>query len=211
MEFRREEIDQMEKVKRLNLINSITGIKPANLIGTRSEKGHENLAIFNSVVHLGSNPPLIGCVSRPIGDFPRHTYRNIIAQGAYTINAVPLNMTKQGHYTSAKFEVNESEFDNCGFTAQYKEGFKAPFVKESAIQIGLKLVEEIEIKSNGTVMLVGEVEYLFVTDNMLTNEGYLDLEEGNIAGISGLNSYYELKKQRDYPFARKEHWLSSAT
>ena len=55
----------MDKISRLNLINSITGVKPSNLIGTKSKDGFSNLAIFSSVVHLGSKPPLIGFITRP--------------------------------------------------------------------------------------------------------------------------------------------------
>ena len=59
------DVKQLEKKYRLNLINSITGIKPANLIGTRSQDGIDNVAIFSSVVHLGSNPAQLGFVMRP--------------------------------------------------------------------------------------------------------------------------------------------------
>ena len=211
MKLTRANIDEMSRIERLNLINSITGIKPANLIGTKSIDGLENLAIFSSVVHLGSNPPLIGCVTRPVGDTPRHTYQNIKSTGVFSINAVPIDMTEEGHYTSANFDLNESEFENCGFTKRYQQGFDAPFVNESPIQIGLKFVEEVIISTNNTRMIIGEVECLSVDDRLLTDEGYLDLERGEVAGISGLNSYYKLVKKADYPYARKEHWLSPAS
>ena len=45
--FSEEDILQMPKVKRLNIINSITGIKPANLISTIDERNRHNLAIFS--------------------------------------------------------------------------------------------------------------------------------------------------------------------
>ena len=60
-----KKIAEFSKIYRLNLINSVTGYKPANLIGTKSRGGISNLAIFSSVVHLGSKPPLIGIVTRP--------------------------------------------------------------------------------------------------------------------------------------------------
>jgi flavin reductase (DIM6/NTAB) family NADH-FMN oxidoreductase RutF len=66
MHITNRDIQKLDKIKRLNLINSITGIKPANLIGTVDETKNSNLAIFSSIVHLGSNPPLIGMVIRPI-------------------------------------------------------------------------------------------------------------------------------------------------
>jgi flavin reductase (DIM6/NTAB) family NADH-FMN oxidoreductase RutF len=53
---------QLEKVERLNLINSCTGYKSANLIATKSVDGAVNVAIFSSITHL-SNPALIGFCS----------------------------------------------------------------------------------------------------------------------------------------------------
>jgi hypothetical protein len=54
-------------VERLNLINSCTGYKSANLIATKSEDGAVNVAIFSSITHLGSNPLVKGCDCRPDG------------------------------------------------------------------------------------------------------------------------------------------------
>jgi len=62
--FSKEDIKKMSSIFRLNMINSCTGYKSANLIGTQSENGSTNLAVFNSVTHLGSNPPLIGFILR---------------------------------------------------------------------------------------------------------------------------------------------------
>ena len=67
--FTRNEINDLERFYRANLINSITGYKQANLIGTYSPGGIANLALFTSAVHIGANPPLIGLVQRPIGEF----------------------------------------------------------------------------------------------------------------------------------------------
>ena len=63
MHLTREDIQNTERIKRFNIINSITGIKPANLIGTISADGKTNLAIFSSDIHLGSNPALIGFIA----------------------------------------------------------------------------------------------------------------------------------------------------
>ena len=58
MKWTQADIRNEDRLRRLNLINSVTGIKPANLIGTISEAGVPNLAIFSSVFHLGTNPAL---------------------------------------------------------------------------------------------------------------------------------------------------------
>jgi flavin reductase (DIM6/NTAB) family NADH-FMN oxidoreductase RutF len=68
----RDDISQLEKVERLNLINSCTGYKSANLIATKSVDGAVNVAIFSSITHLGSNPALIFYCPTTV---PRNTYK----------------------------------------------------------------------------------------------------------------------------------------
>ena len=199
-----EDIAKEEKVRRLNLINSITGIKPANLLGTVDKKNQSNLAIFSSVVHLGSFPPLLGFVMRPNTEVRRHTYENMMENdGYYTINHVHPDFMGQAHYTSAKFEKDESEFEFCNFNEEYIEGFAAPFVKESSIKIGMKFVEELPIKINGTILMIGEVKLISIPDEILDDHFQVDLSTTS-SGISGLNRYYSLQKQAEFPYARRQ-------
>lgn len=204
MYFSKSDISSLEKIKRLNIINSITGIKPANLVGTQSADGQTNLAIISSVIHIGSKPPYIGMILRPPGEVERHTYENIKDTGVYTINHIHKSNIKQAHYTSAKFDRSESEFDQCHFTAEHIENFDAPFVKESQLKIGMSLVEEIPIQLNGTRLLIGSVKHLIIPDEAMNEEGHIDLEVMDLVGISGLNSYYGLKHLDTFPYARKE-------
>lgn len=202
MHLTNQQIKELDRIYRLNLINSITGIKPANLIGTRSTDGVANVAIFSSVVHLGSNPALIGMVFRPQAEAKRDTYRNILETEHYTINHVPIGKTENAHFTSAKFEAKESEFEKCGFKEEYLDGFSAPFVKESRIKLGMKLQQMIPIEVNGTILAIGSVKHLFVPDDVLSENGFIDLGKAESAGISGVNSYYKLEKVADYPYAK---------
>ena len=52
MRLTKEAIVKTPRIKRLNLINAVTGVKPANLVGSKSKSGNSNVAIFSSVVHL---------------------------------------------------------------------------------------------------------------------------------------------------------------
>ena len=133
MHLTKEQIQQTSRIKRLNIINSITGVKPANLIGSISENGHSNLAIFSSVVHLGSNPALLGFILRPQHEVRRDTYDNIMQTKYYTINHISSDYVENAHYTSAKFDKEDSEFERCKFTEEYLFDFDAPFVKESRV------------------------------------------------------------------------------
>ena len=96
--YSRTDIDQMDKIFRLNLINSCTGFKSANLLGTKSLNGVSNVAVFSSITHLGSSPPLIGFILRPT-TVPRDTYRNIKDTGVFTANHIYSDIIEAVSYT----------------------------------------------------------------------------------------------------------------
>ena len=202
MQLTKNEIIHLDRKKRLNIVNSVTGIKPANLIGTKSAEGETNVAIFSSVVHLGSDPALLGFITRPTGEVHRHTYENLKETKAYTINQVPLKIIKQAHYTSAKLDRHESEFKRMHLTEEYINGFHAPFVAESNLKIGMHFEEEVSIKRNGTILIIGSIESLQVPDDAVNEQGYINLELLQTAGISGLNSYYEMRFVESFPYVR---------
>jgi len=202
MRLNRQEIQEMHRVRRLNLINGITGIKPANLIGTYSRQYGSNVSIFSSVVHLGSNPALLGFILRPTGEVSRNTYDNIRELGYYTINHIHESIAEQSHYTSAKFDHGESEFDLCGLTEEYLHDFPAPYVGESYLKIGMKFKEEIFISANDTRMIIGEIEEIMLPEDSIDDKGYIRLDRIYDVGIGGLNNYYSLKRIASYPYAR---------
>lgn len=194
------DIQKMSHVYRLNLINSINGYKAANLIGTKGALG-ENLAIFSSVIHLGSNPPLLGFIMRPT-TVERDTYRNIKETGVYTINHIHEGIIQKAHYTSAKFNIGDSEFEKCKLTPSYLNDFKAPYVAESFIKIGLNFKEEIPIPTNKTILIVGEIEEIHLPESSIAENGQIDLNATKTVAISGLNQYHQVNKIATYPYAR---------
>ena len=48
--------------------------------------------------------------------------------------------------------------------------------------------------------MIGEIEHLLIPDTAIENNE-VDLELSDSIGISGLNSYYSLKKIESYPYA----------
>lgn len=197
----KENILDYEKLYRTNLINSLSGFKSANLIGTISSEGKTNLAIFSSVIHVGANPPSIGFLMRPVS-IERHTYNNIKETGYFTVNHINKDIFRQSHQASARYDRDVSEFDVCGLTAEYSEKIKAPYVKESKIKIGLRFAEEKEILFNGTIFIVGEIMEVILPDETLSDDGFVDIEKAGTIGISGLDSYHETKKISRLSYAK---------
>ena len=203
--LKRQDFEELDHVFRINLINSCSGFKSANLIGTKSNLGIPNVAVFSSVTHLGSNPPLLGVIFRPVTDVPRNTYENIKETGQFTINHIDASIINDAHHTSAKYDKDVSEFDITGLEEEYKNGWHAPFVKNAPIQIALTYCEEYKIKANGTIQLIGEIKDLFIKSNLLEKDGFINLSKANIVAINGLDGYAvpTLKERMTYQRPKK--------
>lgn len=196
--FSSDDIAKMETRFRATFINTLSGAKPAMLIGTISEHGVTNCAIFNSILHIGANPPLMGFILRPTTT-ERHTYSNFKSTGVCTLNHVPVEYYKQAHQTSAKYPLHSSEFTECGLTPEFIESFSAPFVAESPIQIGLRFVQELPIELNGTILVIGAVEHIRCSHSPDEN-GHVMLNQ--MASVAGLDTYYGLERIASLPYAR---------
>lgn len=200
LHLRRQDFDDLDHLYRINLINSCSGFKSANLIGTKSNDGIPNVAVFSSVTHLGSNPPLLGVVFRPVSDVPRNTYENIKETGQFTVNHIHLDIIEQAHHTSAKYDKRISEFDITELEEEYKNNWHAPFVKRAPIQIALTYCEEYKIKANNTIQLIAEIKDLYIKDDIIEQDGFINLSKANIVAINGLDGYAlpSLKQRIDY-------------
>jgi flavin reductase (DIM6/NTAB) family NADH-FMN oxidoreductase RutF len=199
----REEISMMEKIERLNLINSCTGYKSANLIATKSKDGKSNVAIFSSVTHLGSHPALIGFIMRPT-TVPRDTYKNIRETGFFTVNHITVDMIADAHHTSANYDLGISEFDKTNLEEDYKNDIEIPFVKGSPVQLYCKYVNEYYIKENDTIHIIASIENLFFDENLQHEDGWLQIDKGNVITLNGLDGYCLPKLVDRFQYARKD-------
>lgn len=186
--FSKGEINGMDKIKRLNLINSCTGYKSANLIVTKSISGISNVAVFSSVTHIGSNPPMISFITRPLS-VKRDTYNNIKENGYFTVNHITENMIEDAHHTSANYDETISEFDKTNLEEEHKAGIEIPFVKNSPVQLLCKYINEYHILENDTVHIIASIENLFFDENLLHNDNWLQLDVAKVVTINGLDGY----------------------
>ncbi|MFN5443752.1 MAG: flavin reductase family protein [Crocinitomicaceae bacterium] len=196
-----DEIMDMEKRYRATFINSITGYKSVSLIGTKDKNGNTNLSIFNSIVHLGAHPPLIGMVVRP-DSVDRHTLQNIEDTGYYTINNVKPSFVEKAHQTSARYAKEISEFDAVGLTTEFKDGFFAPYVGESSVNIGLQFKEKVPFNINNTLFVIGEIHEIYLPKHIVQEDGFVDLHAASSITNSGLDSYHVVLKGKRFPYAK---------
>lgn len=198
----RSEFDQRQWAR---LINSVSGFKSANLIGTISPEGNSNLCVVSSVVHLGSNPPLLGYVSRPHSEeSPRHTLMNIESSGEFTVNMVTQSVFKKAHQTSARYKRGESEFEAVGLEELFLDGCPVPFVKESPLKMHLSLRKVYPIPENSTFFVIGEIKTIHVDSSSILDDGYVDIEALGAVCISGLDGYHSTQRLARMEYAKPD-------
>jgi flavin reductase (DIM6/NTAB) family NADH-FMN oxidoreductase RutF len=189
--FDKASILEAESFYRRDLINYLSGYKSLNLIGSRNKEGKTNLSPFSQVFHIGATPPLVGVLFRP-NTVVRHTLENILETGYFTLNHVTEAFFRQAHQTAARYE--DSEFEETGIEKIYKEDFFAPFVLKSPVQVGCKMVENQTLQVNGSVLVIGSIEMVFVDEKGLRTDGSLDLNLLGTVTVSGLDEYHIGKK-----------------
>lgn len=191
----------LPKVPRLNLINSCMGYKSANLIGTISKDGKSNLAVFSSITHLGSDPALLGFILRPT-TVPRHTYSNIREMEFFTVNAITEEIIRQAHQTSASYPAEVNEFEITGIEPHFRPEMEVPFVKNSPLQLLCKYVNEYTIIENNTIHVIASIEAIYVNESLLSNDYWIQLDQGKIVAINGLDGYAKAELMARFPYAR---------
>lgn len=204
-----EDFKAFDDRKRVKVINSLSGFKSANLIGTINNQGQTNLSVVSSVVHLGASPALIGMVIRP--DVSRRdTLNNIRENGEFTINHINEGIVEKAHQTSARYPQDVSEFSACKLTEEIKDNFKAPFVAESKIKFSVKFVREIKIEENGTHFIIGEIKNVYLPESCICDDGHIDIHQAQTVCVSGLDSYSKPKHIGRLSYAKPDkalHWI----
>ena len=203
-----DQIMNMEKQERVHFANSLGGFKSVGLIGTKNKNNQTNLAIVDSILHIGSNPPLFGIVFRP-GIVERHTLENILETGFYTINHITEKIHKQAHQTSARYDRTCSEFDETGLIPEYKNAFFAPFVKESNVKLAMEFKEKVTLSINSTVLIIGEVKDVYFPEDCLQKDGFLDIENAASLTCSGLDSYHKTTRISRLSYAKANKEITS--
>jgi flavin reductase (DIM6/NTAB) family NADH-FMN oxidoreductase RutF len=190
-----------EKKYRAQLINTLVGPRSAVLVGTINHQKQTNLAIFNSLTHLGADPALVGLIFRP-NSVARHTLENILATQFYTVNFVEKTFYRQAHQTSARYPLEQSEFSATGLNEEYRESFVAPFVEQAKIKLGVKFGETLRIERNQTQLLVGEIQLIYLPENCLHKDGSVDHAMAQTIAVVGLDSYHSITSLGQLPYAK---------
>ena len=202
-QYSSSDIEQMPQRYRAEFVNCLSGFKSANLIGSRSADGVDNLAIVNSVVHIGAHPPLLGMVMRP-HTVQRDTLENIKTTGVYTINNITPAMTAPAHWSSARFDASISEFEAVGLSPMDSGVINAPYVADSTIQLSMEVQDIQFLAINQTELVIGQIVEVVLPEEYVDKTGYIDIERCGSIAISGLVGYHKTLQIARYAYAKPD-------
>ncbi len=167
----------------------------------------DNVAVFSSVTHLGSNPALFSFVQRPLGHGAGHTYENLKETGHITLNHLNMDLVKKAHQSSAKYESEVSEFEELHIEKLVRDGFKAPFVKEAIIQVGARYENEYYLKENKCILVICRITDIYMNDGLQLEDGFVNLEKAGTVTINGLDGYATGQLNERWSYAQVDEEL----
>lgn len=195
------EVSSWDASYKLTFLNALAGYKSVHLLGSMSSKSRTSLKLIESLISFDDDPMQVAFVIGP-SSRQRQAYENIIESEYFTINHIHKSFLKQAHYTAIQLENDMSEFEACNLKEEYIQGFRAPFVKESTIKFGLSLLEDVQVRSNNSHIILGKVQLIDVNTEYVGANGQIDLQMAHDVCVAGVNQYSSVTKFVQYPTAR---------
>ena len=69
--------------------------------------------------------------------------------------------------------------------------------------------DKIDIEINGTIMIIWEIQDVYLPEEILKNDGYVDLVEAGSLTNNGLDSYHKVEKLDRLSYAKTDKPLTS--
>ena len=66
----------------------------------------------------------------------------------------------------------------------------------------MKYIEDYHIQANGVLLIVAEIDELYVNDAFLQDDGFINLSEAKVAAINGLDAYTIPKLKDRFSYQR---------
>ena len=77
-----------------------------------------------------------------------------------------------------------------------------PFVAASPVQLLCKYVNEYLITENNTIHVIASIERIYVKEELLSEDYWIQLDQGDVVAINGLDGYAKTELMQRFPYAR---------
>ena len=179
--------------------------RPIAWVSTLDEDGRSNLAPFSFFTGVGSDPPTcLICVGRKgkveVGA-RKDTWANIERTGEYVIHAVPDALAQPMNATSKEYPHGVDEFEVAALAKAPSERVAPPRIAEApiAMECRLQQLHEVGEPGQGTAVIIGEIVYWHVRDDLLV-EGRIDF--GQLDAVARMGGAFYARTRDRFEMAR---------
>ncbi len=150
------------------MLSGLVVPRPIGWIGTRRDNGTFNLAPFSFFNVVSTSPPTVLFSASRHPDRPKDSTEFAERTGVFTVNIVSAELAEAMSITSGSFGPDDDEFAIAGLTPVQGAHVDAPMVDEAPANLECKVVEVLDIGSEGHSRLVmGEVVAVHVREDAL--------------------------------------------
>ena len=164
----------------LDVYRTLIGLvtpRPIAWVTSMDRLGRVNLAPFSFFNVFGSNPPVV--IFSPTlkrDGSKKDTLLNIEDTGEFVVNCAVESVIEALNLTSVELARGESEADLAGLVLHPSERVKPPRVAASPAHLECRLIQVLPI-GNGPAsanLVIGEVVFLHVSDDVIGSDGRID-------------------------------------
>ncbi len=176
--------------------------RPIAFVSTISTDGVPNLAPFSFFNAVGTNPPaVIFSPATKADGSDKDTIVNLRAVKEFVVNVVPYDIRNAMNEASYAFPPDVNEFEAAGFTP-LESRFVRPFrVAESPVHLECKLIQIVPVGDGplSANICIGEIVCFHVADEMLLDDGSVDVEKIDLVGRLGGPDYSTIRDRFAMP------------
>ena len=176
--------------------------RPIAFVSTISTDGVPNLAPFSFFNAVGTNPPaVIFSPATKADGSDKDTIVNLRAVKEFVVNVVPYDIRNAMNEASYAFPPDVNEFEAAGFTP-LESRFVRPFrVAESPVHLECKLIQIVPVGDGplSANICIGEIVCFHVADEMLLDDGSVDVKKIDLVGRLGGPDYSTIRDRFAMP------------
>jgi len=190
--------NEIPTVKLHGYLLSAVAPRPIALASTIDADGNPNLSPFSFFNVFSANPPILifSPARRVRGNTTKHTLENVKATNEVVINMVNYDIVQQMSLSSTEYPKGVNEFEKAGFTMLKSEKVKPFRVAESPIQLECKVIEVVELGTQGGAgnLIICEVVKLHIKEEFLNEEGAINQQKLDLVARAGGSLYSRAKE-----------------
>ena len=192
-------LSELSTAEKQYYLQHLIAPRPICFASTIDKEGRVNLSPFSFFNLFSTNPPVVVFAPnrRVRNNTTKHTLENVLEVPEVVINIVTEEMVHQVSLASCEYPKGVDEFVKAGFTKEKASFVKPPMVKESKAKLECKVVEvkSLGLEGGSGSLVICEVLYLHLADEILDKEKKLDQRKLNLVARLGGNWYCRVTEE----------------